>query len=623
MTSQNQLTRRESPSAAPTTTPEPTSTATGDLVRGAADQGFEAQEAMLRPDAASALNAGRLDEALRYNRKSGGKPTFVTQVQSFIGVAATGKYDAPTVQAVAGYQGPAGLTVDGKVGPETRAKLVSEGVTAPQAAPRPEPQIEPQTEAGGTPELAEPAPTVEEAPAAETTVAPDTGEVAEVSTTAPPLSFGEGTTLSIAALVTWAQAAATTTDAGLAQLAAMDPSDATAQSLSASLTREAAALEAAGDALRTRAIQLINDASLLRRPAAQPTLPTRPELLALGDALRRIGRAGGAMSGATAVCLDAVLAIQQGASVLSARATWGQAPREARGGTEIAAQRAAADDPLNAIFRDSGFASRIATTTNSEGEEKIHDWCGMFVGSSLFRGGGLDEELRAGMLHTSNVLDYFQYMQKANAARAPKSIWAEGQWHDLRTYHGGRGSVRQWQSRATVTSVMEGGGPLDVRPGDVVLVDHRGNSAAPQHITMVESYDPSTHQLVTIEGNTSGIRPASDGQVGDAGDGYHEVNATGRDGSGLHTRDMTNMSAGSRATHADAHAANMERHRNTPQGAYRGSKGTTVFGIGRPSAVDFEEHEYATKVVPEALKHISPAEMDRAARARVGAHDAR
>jgi hypothetical protein len=34
-----------------------------------------------------------------------------------------------------------------------------------------------------------------------------------------------------------------------------------------------------------------------------------------------------------------------------------------------------------------------------------------------------------------------------------------------------------------------------------------------------------------------------------------------------------------------------------------------VFGVGRPSLVDFEDHEYAKQPVPKALETISPEEI--------------
>ncbi len=632
---------RQPPPAAAVTEP---ATMGDRLKRGAAGEGFDAQEALLAPDA-GVLSPARVEGALRYNRKASGSPALVRAIQGYFGVGQSGAWDAETVQGIAGFQGQRPLKVDGMVGPNTKKALKTEGVV-PSAAkrdpgPMPEeaaPAVEAAPRAATKPVEAEAAPAdlTQESPeaapegVAEQSVEPEregAPSAADASlpallpgTSAPPVDFGEGTALTISAFIAWAERHASDTDRGLEAIASMDPASADARALRASLGSGAGALKEACAALRTRAVKLVNDASLLKRPDAQPTLPDRAELQTLSAALRRIGKAGGAMAEAAAVGLDAILAIQQGASVLSARATWAEKPREGSGAAEIDAQKKQKDDPLNAIFQDSGFANRVTSHKNSEGVDKISDWCGMFVGASLFRGGGLDEELRAGMLHTSNVLDYFQYTQAANARRVPKSIWADGEWHDLKTYHAARGSARTWQSRGAVTAVMEGGGALDVRPGDVVLIDHKGNKPAPQHITMVESYDPATHQLVTIEGNTGGIRAGADGKVGDAGDGQHKTNATGRDGSGLHTRDMTNMSAKSREAHADAHAANMARHASAPKGAYRGTKGATVFGIGRPSAVDFEEHQYATRAVPEELRRLSPSEMEAKAKEKVGVH---
>jgi len=212
------------------------------------------------------------------------------------------------------------------------------------------------------------------------------------------------------------------------------------------------------------------------------------------------------------------------------------------------------------------------------------------------------------MLHTSNVLDYFQYTQAANAGRAPKSIWADGAWHDLKTYHGARGSLRRWTTRAAVTAAMEGDGALDIRPGDVVLIDHSGKAKSPQHITMVESYDPATRILRTIEGNTGGIQ-AADKKVS-AKDGTTAwAEHHGADGSGVHERDLTNMSKKSREAQSTQYETNRAAAAARPSGAHRGAAGSTVFGVGRPSVVDFEEHSYAKLAVPDDMRTKSPEEM--------------
>jgi hypothetical protein len=64
-----------------------------------------------------------------------------------------------------------------------------------------------------------------------------------------------------------------------------------------------------------------------------------------------------------------------------------------------------------------------------------------------------------------------------------------------------------------------------------------------------------------------------------------------------------------------------------PAGAYAAKKGSTVFGLGRPSLADFEEHEYATRKVPDELRTVSPTELQAKARAKdrkkIGLHTSR
>jgi len=320
-------------------------------------------------------------------------------------------------------------------------------------------------------------------------------------------------------------------------------------------------LEVAFRSVRVTAIRLVNESSALKADSKPPSLPDQATTQALNGALRKLDQVAntGIMGPSTAAFLaashtgqDALLAIAQGRAVLAARETWKKGIKEPTA-TKAAAHRKKKGDPLNKVFADAGWSRYgVTTTTTSKGKKKVADWCGMFAAAHMFRGGGLDEELRAGFLHTTNVLDFFQYQQKANAARAPKSIWADGSWHDLRTYHGARGSLRKWTTRAAITSAMEAKSPLDIRPGDVVLIDHRGNRKSPQHITMVESYDPSTQTLVTIEGNTGGIQaPDGKGKATNGTEWYK--NHHGPDGSGIHRRDLTTMSAKSKDVWSDVH----------------------------------------------------------------------
>ena len=286
----------------------------------------------------------------------------------------------------------------------------------------------------------------------------------------------------------------------------------------------------------------------------------------------------------------------------------------------------------------------------------------MFVVSSMFQGAGLAQQLRAGFYHTDNVQDFFKYEQRHNAKRAPKSIWAEGQWWTLEAYHGTRGSSRMWTPRATIKAALEGGGAGDIRPGDTCLIDHGGGDS-PSHIVMVESYDPATKQLVTIEGNTFGIHADKDGKAERVDDDNLKKSSQGSGtAAGLHVRDMRTLAPGPGeyvVTDGEANVreddnlakvkkedkknvvipkgeavtvteikteggkkfalvenwgwtlfANLGLSAKPPKGGYKAKSGTTVWGVGRPSMVDFEDgHSYAVDDVPESLKTKSPDEL--------------
>ncbi|TNF28506.1 MAG: hypothetical protein EP329_17785 [Deltaproteobacteria bacterium] len=602
-----------------------------------------AQEDALKPGS-GLLSPGKVEDALDYNAKRARRQGagWIKGLQGLVGAPLTGAYDAPTVEGVAKRQDDDGLRVDGKVGPKTEKALGPKIAKAPAAEkPAAGGEAKDQEAAGGAnapapaaqknaapadPDkvaapVAVPKPAAKDADAKATEAAPPDvkGLLQRLDTVLVPISVLDKDKLDLGTLTSWPAERGKVLAEAIALVGTL-PAGADRTSLEKAIASAAtfAATVVGGDGKRVRdhAIKLVNDASVLKDPKQQPTLPTRADVQAYQAGLRALGAAAGAalvaksgLKDAVTVAQDGALALFQGLSVLAARATWKKGVVEP-GAAGVAAANKDKDNALKGIFQDAGWGDITTTTSTKDGVEykKVADWCGMFVGSHLFRGGGLDEELRSGFLHTSNVIDYFNYSQKANAKRSPRSIWADGEWHDLKTYHGARGSDRKWTSRATVTSVMEAGGALDIRPGDVVLIDHSGTKTSPQHITMVESYDPGTKVLNTIEGNTGGIQ-APDGKVKGEDGQERWKKHRGPDGSGVHHRDLTNMSKGSRATHKEQHEANKAALSGGPKGAYQGTKGSTVFGVGRPSAVDFEEHSYATHSVPADMKKMSPEEM--------------
>ena len=244
------------------------------------------------------------------------------------------------------------------------------------------------------------------------------------------------------------------------------------------------------------------------------------------------------------------------------------------------------------IFADSGFGFRQSLRKNGTRD----DWCGMFVAASMFRGAALDKNMRKAFAHTDNVYDFFRYTAKVNDERTPLSIWAEDRWWSVKEYHAQRGLSRTWTTGAQVT-----GG--DIRPGDVALIRHTGSKpddAVANHIVMVDSWDPATGKLVTIEGNVlEGVRPGADSepQTLDDGKTLRSTTTTAPSSTALHVRDMNDSKTATPG--AGKHGEYQER----------GAK--TVFGIGRPSLVDFEQHVFGKQLVLEKYTYTSPDEMRR------------
>jgi len=209
------------------------------------------------------------------------------------------------------------------------------------------------------------------------------------------------------------------------------------------------------------------------------------------------------------------------------------------------------------------------------------EWCGMFSGDHLIKA-SLDEDLRHGFLSTYSLEDFFTYRYDQFPERVRKWIWDDDGWQELRVHHNARGALRRWLPR----SEMSAGGALDIRPGDVVLIDPDRKGAA-DHIVMAASYDPATNTLVTIGGNDSGFvlmgpkdkEPGADPKLD-----------TAEAATGLELK----PGGGGRVA--------VGVHQVTPDG----KKPAIVYGVGRPSLVDLEERTYAFKPLdkpPPPPKH--------------------
>jgi hypothetical protein len=316
----------------------------------------------------------------------------------------------------------------------------------------------------------------------------------------------------------------------------------------------------------------------------------REQSSALHALAAEVDRNGAGLAGAAHSCEEAALALLQARAVLNARATWRADAAQSTEPAQINSPTRPRNE-VDDIFADSGFAPRQSLRPNGSRD----DWCGMFVAASMFRGATLDKNVRMAFAHTDNVHDFFTYDRTpTNDRRTPLSIWAEGQWWGVREYHQQRGLARTWVEGAALTGA-------DIRPGDVALIRHRGVQPAGEianHIVMVDSWDPATGRLVTIEGNVNeGIRPDAEGEAQRTERGDLASTRTNAPSStAVHIRDMNDQQT-------------LTPGGGGQLGEYRERGARTVFGIGRPSLIDFESHDYGLQQIPDDLKYVSPEEM--------------
>lgn len=197
------------------------------------------------------------------------------------------------------------------------------------------------------------------------------------------------------------------------------------------------------------------------------------------------------------------------------------------------------------IAEESGWGHNL-----HEADGGTTDWCGLFVATCLMRA-GLDVTLRRGFFHVRNVEHYFRYDW---GDRIPRWLWDKAipAWKDARDYHTERDALRVWHKAPAI------GTGLDLLPGDVVLIDHEGDGKA-NHITLAESYDPTTGLLVTLEGNGMGAIAAALLPDGTVQEGVAKLPSVVRN-----PRDL-----------ASDHARRK------------------IYGWGRLSPVDFERHAYS------------------------------
>jgi hypothetical protein len=153
------------------------------------------------------------------------------------------------------------------------------------------------------------------------------------------------------------------------------------------------------------------------------------------------------------------------------------------------------------IFRDSGWSNRVDIK-----DGRVRDWCGMACAAWYFRA-GLHPSLRREFWHTENVAALFTYGLHGTRRRHHTRVTIDGVQRDVQEWHRALGKPRGCLTR-------RGNGALDqipwrcwdtfVRPGDILLIAHRGQADSANHICMVERIEG--HTIHCLDGNARGMQ---------------------------------------------------------------------------------------------------------------------
>ncbi len=261
-----------------------------------------------------------------------------------------------------------------------------------------------------------------------------------------------------------------------------------------------------------------------------------------------------------------------------------------------------------------------ADAANAVGMDKSIEWCGAFVAKSYVQSELVDKMVK-GFPSTERLEAFFHYDQYLGTE--PKWIYDQGEWKLLKDYQAQRGSPRKWTGD-DVISAQGKSGDLDIRPGDVILLDNNPNKRADievadstdptktvkktikyseipagakivrviegekaDHVQMVQSWNPATRELFLIEGN-------SDGYIIDK-DPAHPAPA-GESDAKRKKREDIEAATGQKLTNGKdgSHVAvGMNDLADQPDPKkLAANRSARVYGIGRLSIVDFEMQTY-------------------------------
>lgn len=133
-------------------------------------------------------------------------------------------------------------------------------------------------------------------------------------------------------------------------------------------------------------------------------------------------------------------------------------------------------------------------------------WCGFFVGFNYHQAGFKHVPQLASMLKARNFFLYYHWNSgKDTSSLARHKLQGSTRQYFMLEESPSRAWIKQNQKQFPHFDVHANTfnyRNLPIKPGDVVLFE-RQNSSQVTHVAMVESYDPGSGRLVTIEGNVS------------------------------------------------------------------------------------------------------------------------
>ena len=257
-----------------------------------------------------------------------------------------------------------------------------------------------------------------------------------------------------------------------------------------------------------------------------------------------------------------------------------------------ALQLQAVSEAMSSLSEDNAaVSSRVRT-----GHPANDPWCGYFAAEKYGKVGFHKEFMKRSFDSTFKARAFFMYKPEwLKGGEYPDWVKADdSSWKLIPAYHKDRKSERHWYETAEIMK----GGNLDIRPGDIVTLSVAigANVEKPEgdHVTMVLSYNPATKMLFTIAGNDGGYVVRQPGETAvdeNAAAAEKRKEAEAASGQNLKKGPGANVAVGVQDL----------ANQPTPGAPKAKVLKTHVAGIGRPSIVDFEEHEYAWKN-PDAKK---------------------